>query len=63
MINCNVTVVDVSVVRDNYHVKLEMPNGILFTVMIPLDFAKLPNPDFPFGLNLFSTGHYRKHYE
>jgi hypothetical protein len=55
-----ITVSEVKIVRDNYHVTLMMPNYKLFTIMIPLNYESLPNPDFPFGLNLFSTGHYSK---
>ena len=55
-----ITIKKVEVIRKDYLVTLVMPDGTLFTVMIPLDYASLPSPAFPFGLNLFSTGHYSK---
>jgi hypothetical protein len=56
-----ITIREVRTVRDNYHVALVMPNGEIFTVMIPLKYDSLPDKDVPFGLNLFSTGHYKAH--
>jgi hypothetical protein len=55
-----ITIKKVEVIREDYLVTLVMPDGTLFTVMIPLDYASLPSPTFPFGLNFYSTDHYRK---
>ena len=54
-----ITIKKVEVIREDYLVTLVMPDGTLFTVMIPLDYASLPSAEFPFGLNLDTIGHYR----